>query len=121
MAKSFKELRNRMSADRQAKVAVRTDELLATLPLYELRQARKLSQVELAERLQVNQAAVSKVEHRADLYISTLRRHIEAMGGSLVIQAEFPEGRYRIDSFDEIARNSTEQTAIVRDSGSSPE
>lgn len=120
MAKSFKKLRSRMSADRQANVAVRTDELLATLPLYELRQARKLSQVELAERLRVNQAAVSKVEHRADLYISTLRRHIEAMGGYLVIQAEFPEGRYRIDSFDEIARNSTEETASVRDPGSSP-
>lgn len=103
MAKSFETLRKRMSTDRQARVAVRTSELLATLPLYEIRQARKLSQVELAEKLHVNQAAVSKIEHRADMYISTLRRHIEAMGGSLVIQAEFPEGRYQIDSFDEIA------------------
>jgi ribosome-binding protein aMBF1 (putative translation factor) len=120
MTKSFKELRDRMSADRQAKVASRTDELLATLPLHEIRQARMLSQVELAARLQVNQAAVSKVEHRADMYISTLRRHIEAMGGSLIIQAEFPEGRYQIDSFDEIARDTTEETAIVRDPGSSP-
>jgi ribosome-binding protein aMBF1 (putative translation factor) len=103
MAKAFKELRNRMSVDRQAKVSARTGELLATLPLFEIRQARKLSQAELAERLQVNQAAVSKVEHRADMYISTLRRHIEAMGGSLIIQASFPEGRYQIESFEEIA------------------
>lgn len=104
MAKSFKTLRHRMSAERQARVAARTTELIAMLPLYEIRQARKLSQVELADRLKVNQAAVSKIERRADMYISTLRRHIEAMGGSLVIQAEFPEGRYQIDSFDEIAQ-----------------
>jgi len=103
MAKPFTELRNRMSADRHAKVTKRTDELLATLPLFEIRQARKLSQAELAVRLQVNQAAVSKVENRADMYISTLRKHIEAMGGSLIIQADFPEGRYQINSFEEIA------------------
>jgi transcriptional regulator with XRE-family HTH domain len=102
MARSFKELREQLPAKRQRKIQARTGEILASMPLFELRQARKLSQEELAARLNVKQAAVSKVERRTDLYISTLRRHIEAMGGKLVIQAEFPEGRYQIESFDEI-------------------
>ena len=98
MAKSFNTLREKMTPDRRLKVATRTEELLADLPLQEIRHARQLSQEEVARRLKVNQAAVSKVEHRADLYISTLRKHIEAMGGVLILHAEFPEGRYQINS-----------------------
>ena len=105
MAKSFSKLKKDMPAARQQKIAKRTEEILATMPLHEIRQARQLSQVELATRLDINQAAVSKVERRTDLYISTLRRHIEAMGGSLLIQAEFPEGRYQISSFDKLGRD----------------
>jgi ribosome-binding protein aMBF1 (putative translation factor) len=100
MTKAFDTLRKQLPKARQAKIAARTEELLAALPLQEIRQARKLSQEEIAKRLKINQAAVSKVEHRTDLYISTLRKHIEAMGGKLVIQAEFPEGRYRIEGFN---------------------
>jgi ribosome-binding protein aMBF1 (putative translation factor) len=98
MAKSFSTLREKMAPERRLKVATRTQELLADLPLQEIRLARQLSQEEVARKLNVNQAAVSKVEHRADLYISTLRKHIEAMGGVLVLHAEFPEGRYQINS-----------------------
>ncbi len=109
MAKAFDTLRKRLPKERQVKIAARTEELLATLPLQEIRQARRLSQEEIAKRLKVNQAAVSKVERRADLYISTLRKHIEAMGGKLVIQAEFPEGRYRIDGFNTISKAEKEK------------
>ena len=105
MAKAFNNLRKGMSAARKEKVATRTMEMLATLPLHEIRHARRLSQEELAAKLDVRQAAVSKVENRADLYISTLRRHVEAMGGILVLQAEFPEGRYKISSFDGIGED----------------
>ena len=105
MAKSFQHIKKDMPAARQQKIARRTQEILATLPLHEIRQARQLSQVDIAARLEINQAAVSKVERRTDLYISTLRRHIEAMGGSLLIQAEFPEGRYQISSFDKLDRD----------------
>ena len=109
MTQSFKKLRSEMPASRQARIAARTDELLASLPLHEIRQARKLSQEELAARLHVNQAAVSKVERRTDLYISTLRKHIEAMGGTLIIQAEFPEGRYQLESFGRMAEERVDQ------------
>ena len=110
MTKSLDKLRSKMPASRQARIAAHTEALLASLPLHEIRQARKLSQEELAARLKVKQAAVSKVENRADLYISTLRKHIEAMGGTLIIQAEFPEGRYQVETFTRIAGDSPVRT-----------
>jgi transcriptional regulator with XRE-family HTH domain len=113
VTKSFKKLRNKLPASRQARIAARTDEMLASLPLHELRQARKLSQEELAARLHVNQAAVSKAERRTDLYISTLRKHIEAMGGILIIQAEFPEGRYQLETFGRIVEEQADSDASL--------
>lgn len=77
---------------RQAAIGKRADELIAEeLTLRELREARKRTQVELGERLGIKQAAVSKLERRADMYLSTLRNFIEAMGGSLEIVARFPD------------------------------
>ena len=61
---------------------------------------RKLTQENLAEILHVNQAAVAKLENRVDMYVSTLRRFVEAMGGQLVISASFPEGAVRITHFE---------------------
>lgn len=69
--------------------------------LRELRAARRMSQVELAGRLRVKQAAVSKMENRSDLRIRTLRDVIAAMGGHLVIRARFPDGMERELCFDE--------------------
>ena len=64
--------------------------------LQELRQALELTQTQLAETLDINQAAISKMENQADMYISTLRRFVEAMGGSLEIVAKFPGGEVAI-------------------------
>ena len=72
--------------------------------LRELRSTRGLSQVELAKRLRINQAAVSELEKRSDLRIRTLRDVVEAMGGKLVIRALFPEGEREL-SFDDEARS----------------
>jgi len=69
--------------------------------LRELRTERRMSQVELAERLRVKQAAVSKMENRSDLHIRTLRDVVAAMGGQLVIRARFPDGMERELCFDE--------------------
>ena len=63
------------------------------MALQELRQTRHLAQQELATILEVNQAALSKMENQADMRISTLRKILSAMGGNLKIVAEFPEGR----------------------------
>ncbi len=77
--------------------------MLADMPLQELRLARGLTQGQLATTLNVRQASISKLERRADLYISTLRSHIEALGGELDIIARFPDGEVRIANFEDVA------------------
>jgi predicted XRE-type DNA-binding protein len=63
--------------------------------------ARELSQTRLAEVLEIAQSEVSKIEHRTDLYLSTLRSYIEAMGGELDIIARFPDGAIRVSQFED--------------------
>ena len=77
-------------------------ELLAEMPLHELRRALELTQRDLAESLDVNQPAISKIEQRSDVFISSLRSYIEAAGGKLKIIAEFPEGEVTITNFSEV-------------------
>jgi transcriptional regulator with XRE-family HTH domain len=102
MATSFRKIREKMDPERQERIRKRTEELLAEMPLHELRQARQLSQQELAEVLGLNQATISKLERRADMYLSSLRRFVEAMGGELEISAKFPEGRVLIQLFEDL-------------------
>jgi transcriptional regulator with XRE-family HTH domain len=72
------------------------------MPLAELRQARERSQEELARELKVGQPAVAKLEKRADMYVSNLRRYVEALGGSLEITARFTEGKVSITNFSDL-------------------
>ncbi len=102
MAKSFKKLVKKMSPESQERVNKRTEKMYSEMALQELRQAMKLTQQQLAENLQMNQAAVSKVEHQSDMYISTLRRFLAAMGGELRIVAHFPQGDVTINQFEDI-------------------
>ena len=102
MTKKFTELRAKLSPERQARVRERTQEMLKEMPLQELRQARKLSQEAIATVLGAKQASISKLEHRTDMYVSTLRSYIEAMGGTLEIVAQFPDGEVRIKQFTDI-------------------
>jgi predicted transcriptional regulator len=86
--------------ERQA-VATRAAELIAEeATLRQLREARERSQANVAKTLHINQAAVSKLERRTDMYLSTLRSYIEAMGGTLEIVARFPDQAVRITQFE---------------------
>lgn len=102
MAKKFSVLRDQMSPERRARAAARTAELLREIPLHELRQARQPSQEKLAITLDTSQSSISKLERREDVYVSTLRRYVEALGGELVLIARFPEGDVRINQFSAI-------------------
>jgi DNA-binding XRE family transcriptional regulator len=73
--------------------------VVESVKLNQLREARKLTQANLASLLGVNQGSVSKMEKRTDMYISTLRSFIQAMGGELQIRAVFPEGEVAIEQF----------------------
>ncbi|HAS50868.1 MAG TPA: transcriptional regulator [Gammaproteobacteria bacterium] len=99
MAKNFARLRVGMSLQAQAQAQEKAQVLLAEMPLNELRQARGLSQKVLAEVLHVQPPAIAKLERRTDLYLSTLRSHIEAMGGQLEVVAYFPDGAVKITHF----------------------
>lgn len=102
MARKFRELRARMAPERQQRVRDRAQALLAELPLQELRRARRMTQEALASRLGSQQALVSKLERRADMYVSSLRTYVEALGGELEIVARFPDGVVRITQFEAI-------------------
>lgn len=102
MAKNFSTLRNKMSAQAQERAAQLTQQHIQEMPLHELRQARGLSQQVLADILNVQQPAIAKMERRTDMYISTLRSHIEAMGGTLEITAKFEDGDVKISNFSHI-------------------
>ena len=102
MAKKFQNLAEKMSPQAQARAKLRTKAMLAEMPLVELRHARTMSQENIAVLLKVKQSSVSKLEKRTDMYISSLRSYIEAMGGELDIVARFPEGEVRINQFEEL-------------------
>jgi ribosome-binding protein aMBF1 (putative translation factor) len=102
MAKSFNLLRQKMKPESEKRAREKTAQLLKEMPMNELRQARQMSQERLAEMLGKKQASVSKIEHRTDMYISTLRSYIEAMGGQLKIVAHFPDGDVVINQFHEL-------------------
>jgi transcriptional regulator with XRE-family HTH domain len=78
------------------------------MALDELRAARALTQEHLLTILGIKQSAISKLERRADMYVSTLRHLIEAMGGQLEIRAVFPDGDVRITQFQTLAAPKTE-------------
>lgn len=100
MAKSFQTLRDKMSPERQARVKERTNEMLVEIALQDLRKSLDLTQEQVAEAMQMNQAAVSKMEHQGDIYVSTLRKFIEALGGHVKIVASFPDREVVINQFD---------------------
>lgn len=101
MARNFKELKAKMSPERRARIDARVTETISQMALDELREARKLTQAQLAQVLKVDQGSVSKLERRTDMYVSTLRNFIRAMGGELHIRADFPDGSVEITQFEE--------------------
>ncbi len=101
MARKFAELEAKMSPAARAEAARRTRQMLEEIALQELRQALRLTQAEVARLLEVNQAAISKMEGQGDMHVMTLRRYIEALGGELKLVASFPDREVIINQFSE--------------------
>src|SRR2546422_50860 len=91
MARNYRELQANMDPASLADNRQRVREELQRMALEELRCAKQLTQVDLAEMLDVPQSSISRIEQRADMYLSTLRNYIHAIGGVLQIQAVFPQ------------------------------
>src|SRR5436309_3561231 len=102
MARNYKELQAKMDPASRADNKQRVREELQRMALEELRGAKQLTQADMAEMLDVPQSSISRIEQRADMYLSTLRNYIHAVGGELRIQAVFPDGgTVVIDRFGE--------------------
>jgi predicted transcriptional regulator len=87
----FSELTKTFTPERRARVAAKAAALREAMTLEELRKSRSLSQEDLASALTVGQPAVAKLEKRADMRVSNLRRYVEALGGTLEITARFKD------------------------------
>ena len=92
--------REKMSPASQERARARTGQMLEELALQELRKVLNLTQEQVAEAMQMNQAAVSKMEHQSDIYVSTLRKFVQALGGHVKIVASFPDREVVINQFD---------------------
>lgn len=91
MARTLDDVMKTLPAERRKKIEARGRELIEEeLTLRALRKKLNLTQEKMAEMLNTKQGTVSKVEKRSDMLISTLRSHIEAMGGTLELVAKIP-------------------------------
>lgn len=93
MAHSFRKLREPIEADpkRRAHVEEIVRAMRDALELTRLREARGMTQREVAATLAVSQANISRIEHEDDLYLSTLSNYVAALGGRLELRAVFPD------------------------------
>ena len=92
MTVTLRAMMTELDPERRRKIEDRAAELIAEeMTLRELRKARQLTQVSVARELGISQDGVSRLEQRSDLLLSTLRRTVEAMGGSLSLIATFPD------------------------------
>ena len=87
MVKKLHDVLGALPPKRRAKVALRAAELAT---LRDLRLAASHTQEELAQALGVGQDTISRLEQRSDMLLSTMRRYVEAMGGSLDLVVKFP-------------------------------
>jgi hypothetical protein len=92
MTVSLEEMLAELPAERRQRIERHAAELIAEeMSLRELRRLRKLTQTCLSKKLKIGQEGVSRIEKRGDLYLSTLRGYVEAMGGKLTLKVEFPD------------------------------
>ena len=92
MARKFAELKAKQSAERRAKNEAATRKMLAGIGLDERRKLKEVTQVQLAEMIDIDQSALSRIERQTDMHVSTLKSIVEALGGKLTLSVEFPDG-----------------------------
>jgi predicted transcriptional regulator len=100
---AFSNLTKDFSQERRAKIESQKVELREEMALHDLRKAIGASQEVVAHSLGVKQPAIAKMERRTDIRIQSLRRMIEAMGGTLEISARFQNGKVRITNYNDIS------------------
>jgi len=69
---------------------------LLEMTLRSLRETTGLTQEQMAELTEMSQSQLSRVEHRDDHLLSTLRRYVEALGGEIEVVAVVKGKRVRL-------------------------
>lgn len=100
MARKWSELVARMSLERRARSAALTKEIMREMPLTMMRCHVGMPQAQLADLLGIYHTRLARIERRSDIYLSTLRRYVEAMGGELEITARFTDGEIRLHDWE---------------------
>jgi Helix-turn-helix domain len=108
LGRTLEEVIAAMPPESQARIAVRSSELHAEVEgLKALRKLAARSQEQIAQSLGIKQPAIVKIERQTDLYLSTLRRFVEAAGGTLELRVELPgSGVMRLTGMGELNANS---------------
>ncbi len=106
MSRPFTDLTRGLSQERRARIESKKAQLRSEMDLAELRQDLALTQAALARELGVGQAEISKLEKRADMLLSTLRKLVAAMGGQLEVRAVFPDRAVTIRDFSSLTSES---------------
>lgn len=106
MTKTLKSKLNKLPAERRKKISKRAKELITReMTLRDLRKALALTQTDVSSKLHMNQEAISRLERRSDILLSTLISYIKAMGGELNLTAKFPNRTsIKLSGFGDIGR-----------------
>lgn len=100
MAKPLSTLLQSVSPSVNARAAAKALAMLEAITLAELRKALGVTQVALAEQMDIRQPAVARIEKQQDVYVSTVQNYIRSLGGEMELYAAFPDGtKIRIDQF----------------------
>jgi len=107
MARTLKEVLDTLPGDERVAIDRRFEELVNEVDsLKELRRLSELSQARIAKRLKISQPAVSKIEKQTDMYLSTLRSYVEAMGGELDVIVRLPNRRpVKVKSLEDVTQS----------------
>jgi len=100
MAIKWNDLKHKSSPERLVARRREAHAELERIGFGKLRQARQQTQVAIAERLNIPQGAVSRMEKRSDLLLSTLREYVGALGGKLELRAVFPDADFELETFE---------------------
>ena len=109
LGRTLEQMLDALAPEERARVEARSAELHAEVEgLKALRKLAARSQEQIARSLGVKQPAIAKIERQTDLYLSTLRRFVEAAGGTLELRVELPgSGVMRLTGMGELNANAT--------------
>ena len=115
MGRSLEDVIGALPEERRRRVGMRFEELKDEVKsLGELRRAAGKAQAQIAAALRIKQPSVSKIEKQADMYVSTLRSYVEAIGGQLDLIVRLPSRRpFRIERLGDVA--AAAKTAVTRE------